>query len=62
MNKDVLVKILNDKGESIHINGKILRYEEVQGRRDLAAMALHFALEDLPLEYKIKINNYLHNR
>ena len=62
INKPVIVKLINDKGEAFHVSGKILRFEEVQGRRDLAAMALHFALEDLPLSYKMMINNYLYNR
>lgn len=62
MNKQVVVKLINDKGEAIEIPGKILRFEEVQGRRDLAAVALIFALEDLPLSYKMMINNFLFNK
>jgi len=62
LNKSVLVKIINDKGEPIHIKGKIIRFEEVQGRRDLAAVALIFALEDLPLSYKMMLNNHPFNK
>ena len=62
LNKTVIAKMINDKGEPIEIKGKILRFEEVQGRRDLAAVALIFALEDLPLNYKMMINNYLFNK
>ncbi|MDC7242173.1 MAG: PilZ domain-containing protein [Spirochaetales bacterium] len=62
MNKPAQLRILNSKGESIAINGQILRFEEVQGRRDLAAIAIHFTLEALPLSYKVMINNFLLNR
>ncbi|OQY34160.1 MAG: hypothetical protein B6241_05595 [Spirochaetaceae bacterium 4572_59] len=62
INKTVFVKMISDKGESFQIKGKILRFEEVQGRRDLAVIALYFALEDLSLSYKMMINNYLFNR
>ena len=61
MNKDAQIKIINNKGEYIAIEGQIIRFEEVQGRRDLAAIALHFTLEALPLAYKVIINNYLLN-
>lgn len=62
LNKAAVLRILNSKGESIAISGTILRFEEVQGRRDLAAIALHFSLEALPLSYKIMINNFLLKR
>ncbi len=61
LNKDAEIKILTGKGEYITIASRIIRFEEVQGRRDLAAIALHFALEALPLAYKVIINNYLLN-
>lgn len=62
INKDAEIKLLNTKAEPITIVSKILRFEEVQDRRDLAAIALHFSLEALPLSYKIMINNYLFNQ
>jgi PilZN3 domain len=62
INKVAVLRILNSKGESITITGTILRFEEVQGRRDLAAIALHFTLEALPLSYKVMINNFLLDR
>lgn len=62
LNKNAEMKILNSKGEYISICGKILRFEEVQGRRDLAAIALHFTLDALPLAYKVMINNFLLKR
>jgi hypothetical protein len=61
MNKDAQIRILTGKGEYITINSKIIRFEEVQGRRDLAAIALHFSLDALPLAYKVIINNFLLN-
>ncbi|MDA3956493.1 PilZN3 domain-containing protein [Oceanispirochaeta sp.] len=62
LNKTAEIKILNKKGETLSIVGRILRFEEVQGRRDLAAIILHFTLEALPLAYKVLINNFLLNR
>lgn len=62
LNKVTVLRILNSKGESIAIKGTILRFEEVQGRRDLAAIAIHFPLEALPLSYKVMMNNFLLNR
>ncbi|MBF9014834.1 MULTISPECIES: PilZN3 domain-containing protein [unclassified Oceanispirochaeta] len=62
VNKVAVLRILNNRGESITISGTILRFEEVQGRRDLAALALHFTLEALPLSYKVMINNFILHR
>ncbi|QEN07215.1 PilZ domain-containing protein [Oceanispirochaeta crateris] len=62
INKAAELKIINSKGEYISIEGQILRFEEVQGRRDLAAIAIHFPLEALPLAYKVMINNFLLKR
>ena len=59
INKNAEVKIITDKAQHIIIRGKILRFEEVQGRRDLVAVAVHFLLDDLPLDYKMMLNNYL---
>lgn len=61
MNKEAQIKLLTGKGEYITINSKIIRFEEVQGRRDLAAIALHFSLDALPLAYKVMVNNFLLN-
>jgi len=62
LNKEALVRIISSKGKYISISGRILRFEEVQGRRDLAAVAIHFTLEALPLSYKVMINDFLLNR
>ena len=62
INKTAEVKMITDKAEYVIIKGKILRHEEVQGRRDLVAVAVFFSLEDLPLNYKMMINNYLFNK
>jgi len=65
VNKPVLLRIevVTNIRKIINIPGACLRYEEVEGRRDIAALGVRFADLGIPLDYKILINNYLvHNR
>jgi len=41
------------------MKGKTIRYEEVEGRKDLAAVAIHFNENGIPMEYKKMINAYI---
>ena len=50
---------LEDKRSDLELVGKIIRFDPVEGRRDIAALAVQFDDELLPLEYKIRINEYL---
>lgn len=50
---------LEDKTKILTIKGKILRYEPVQGRPDLAALAMSFDEKSVPLQYKMRLNDYL---
>ncbi len=43
----------------ITIKGKVQRFEEVQGRKELSALGILFHQEELPIEYKMKINDFL---
>ena len=45
--------------EPIKIPGVIIRYEEVQDRNDIAAIAILFAEDKIPMVYKLHINEYL---
>jgi Tfp pilus assembly protein PilZ len=48
-----------DQPEPLQLAGKIIRYEEVDGRKEIAALAVHFHEATLPVQYKIRINDYL---
>jgi hypothetical protein len=54
----VLTLKFEDPYQTIAIPGKVLRFEEVQGRKDLAAFAIRFDDETLPSEYKLRLNQY----
>jgi hypothetical protein len=43
----------------ITIKGKVQRFEEVQGRKELSALGILFNHEELPIEYKMKVNDFL---
>ncbi len=59
VNKNAEVKIrFQDPDELFTLHCKVLRFEEVQGRKDLAAFAIQFDEETIPDEYKIRLNNY----
>jgi hypothetical protein len=58
--KDILIKIeLENSSEAIGIHGSIIRHEEVEGRKDIAAFAVQFQEEKIPMQYKLIINDYL---
>ena len=58
--KDAVLRIdLLDPPESCDIVGKVLRYEPVEGRPDIAAFAVQFDEAQVPMTYKLRINSYL---
>ncbi len=60
VNKAAILKLdLLDPAETVQIPGKILRFEEVEGRSDIAAYAMKFEDEQVPMEYKMRLNNYI---
>lgn len=50
---------LEEPRESLDVQGSIVRYEDVEGRKDLAAIAIHFDEALVPMSYKIHINEFL---
>lgn len=50
---------LEDPRETIVIPGSVVRYEDVEGRKDLTAIALRFDDATIPMSYKMHINDYL---
>ena len=60
VNKECLLRLeLDDPRENLDIKGTIVRNEDVEGRKDLAAVAIHFDEGSVPLSYKMHINEYL---
>jgi hypothetical protein len=58
--KECLLRVeLDEPRESLEIKGTIVRYEDVEGRKDLTAVALHFDEQAVPMTYKMHINDYL---
>jgi hypothetical protein len=58
--KDCFLRIeLDEPRESLDIKGSIVRYEDVEGRKDLTAVAIHFDEQAVPMTFKMHINDYL---
>ena len=49
---------MEDPRESLDLKGTIVRFEDVEGRKDLAAVAIRFDEASMPLSYKIHLNAY----
>lgn len=57
--KDCVLRLdLDEPRESLELKGSIVRFEDVEGRKDLAAVAIRFDEAALPLSYKIHLNAY----
>ena len=53
---------LEEPRETIAITGKVVRYEDVEGRKDLTAIAVQFDQASVPISYKMHINDYIGTR
>ncbi|RQV98497.1 MAG: PilZ domain-containing protein [Calditrichaeota bacterium] len=63
VNKPVVLRIEYDNGRKIfNLPGMCLRHEEVEGRKDLAALGLKFADQGIPIEYRLLINEFFKQR
>ncbi len=60
VNKLVILKMELDNGRRIFsIPGICLRFDLVEGRKDIAALGIKFGDKAVPMEYKIFINEYI---
>lgn len=60
VNKPTTVHLFfEDPEEKITLHGKILRYEPVEGRTDIAAFAVQFEETQTPMPYKMRLSEYL---
>jgi Tfp pilus assembly protein PilZ len=58
--KDCLLRLeMDEPREIVDLKGRIVRHEDVEGRKDLAAVAIHFDDATVPMTYKMHINDYL---
>lgn len=58
--KDVKLKIdLADNQSSIMIPGKIVRFDNIPERKGIGSVALQFAEDQIPMDYKLKLNDYI---
>ncbi|MDR3168151.1 MAG: PilZ domain-containing protein [Treponema sp.] len=60
VNRDSALRIdFDDPRESFLLKGKFIRSEIVEGRKDLVALVIQFDDSQIPMGYKIRINDYL---
>jgi hypothetical protein len=50
---------MDEPRESLDLKGTIVRYEDVEGRKDLTAIAIHFDEQSVPMNFKMHINDCL---
>jgi hypothetical protein len=60
--KDCQLHLETTEQRAFNLPANILRNEAVQGRKDLTALALHFYEEQVPIEYKIMLNDFFKGR
>ncbi len=59
MNKKVTIRLALTNGKTLDLQGEIIRFEHVEGRKDLAALAVKYEPASMTFEYKMLINDYL---
>ncbi len=60
LDKDVVLRIdLDEPRLALGLKGKIVRTEGVENRKDLVAVAINYNDTEVPMAYKMHINNYL---
>jgi hypothetical protein len=58
--KDAELRVeFDDPPESFLLQGKFVRAENVEGRKDLLALAVEFNGPSIPIGYKLRLNDYL---
>jgi len=60
LEKEIVLRIDFDEPRvAIGVKGKIVRTEDVENRKDLVALAIAYHENEVPMGYKMHINNYL---
>ena len=59
LNREATLRVdFDDPRESFSLSGSFVRFEEVEGRKELVAMGIEFK-PPIPMGYKMRINEYL---
>lgn len=62
-NKDCIIRLLfTEPNEIVDVKGTIVSVNTVEGRKELVEAGIKFDENQVPLAYKIRINEYLSNR
>lgn len=60
LEREAAVRIdFEDPREQMLLKGKIVRVEDVEGRKELVALAINFFEQAVPMSYKMRINDYI---
>jgi hypothetical protein len=60
LGKECLLRLeMDDPREVLDMKGSVVRFEDVEGRKDLAAVAINFDEATMPLAFKMHLNSYL---
>ncbi|MCL2411361.1 MAG: PilZ domain-containing protein [Treponema sp.] len=60
LEKDASIKVdFEDPRESFSVKGKFVRAENVEGKREMVALGLNFYENEVPMGYKIRLNEIL---
>jgi hypothetical protein len=60
VDKEAALKVeFDDPRENFFLKGKFVRSEDVEGRKELVALAINLDESIIPMAYKIRINNYI---
>lgn len=60
VDKEIVLRIdLEEPRIAVGIKGKIVRTEDVENRKDLVALAIMYHEDEVPMAYKMHINNFL---
>ncbi|SIQ88823.1 PilZ domain-containing protein [Alkalispirochaeta americana] len=60
VNRPALIRLdFEEPEEQVVIPAKIVRFEPVEGRSDLAAYAIQYEETKIPMTYKLRLNDYL---
>lgn len=62
VNKPAVLKLeLQEPRQTLQIEGEVVRFEGVEGRHDIAAFAIKFKEEAVPMEYKVRLSSFFRN-
>lgn len=60
LNKESVLRIPSTEGnETIDVPGAVIRFEPVEGRSDIAAFAMQFDKDRVPVSYKLRLSEYM---